>query len=355
MQQSEALRISVVVSCRNEIRHIRAFLESLFGQELGAIEMEVLVADGMSADGTRIVLGEFEKEYAALRVIDNAEKIAAAGLNRAIREAQGEIILRMDAHSIYAPDYVRTCVEVLRETKAQNVGGPALTRAHGYLQQAIAHGFHAPFAVGGAKYRDPHYEGPASTVPYGCWRKSTLDCVGLFDEDLVRGQDDELNFRILSSGGTVWQSPRIVSWYQPRATLSALFRQYFQNGFWKVAAIRKHGRPASLRNLVPVSCLSVGIALPMCAAAARLGASPEWQSVYLSVWLTLACLYFGASLVAAFAIVRREGWKFLPLLPIVFATYQLSYALGFLLALLYRPAAGKRPNSLPKVVTTISR
>ncbi len=355
MQQSEAVHISVVVSCRNEIRHIRAFLESLFGQELGGIEMEVLVADGMSVDGTRIVLGEFEKKYAALRVIDNPEKIAAAGLNRAIREAQGEIILRMDAHSIYAQDYVRTCVEVLRETNAENVGGPALTRAHGYLQQAIAHGFHAPFAVGGAKYRDPHYEGPVSTVPYGCWRKSTLDCVGLFDADMVRGQDDELNFRILSSGGTVWQSPRIVSWYQPRATLSALFRQYFQNGFWKVAAVRKHGRPASLRNLVPASCLSVGVALPMCAAAARLSASPEWQYVFLSAWLTLACLYFAASFVAAFAIARREGWKFLPFLPIVFATYQLSYALGFLLALLHRPEAGKRPNPLPKVVTTISR
>ncbi len=242
--------------------------------------MEVLVSDGMSGDGTRMVLGEFLIEYGALSVIDNPEKIAATGLNRAIREARGEIILRMDAHSIYAPDYVRTCVEVLRETNAENVGGPALTRAHGYVPQAIAYGFHAPFAVGRAKYRDPYYEGPVSTVPYGCWHKSTLDCVGLFDAEMVRGQDDELNFRILSSGGTVWQSPRIVSWYQPRATLFALFRQYFQNGFWKVAAIRKHGRPASLRNLVPALCLSFGIALPVCAVAARLSASPEWQTCF---------------------------------------------------------------------------
>ena len=355
VEQSEAVHISVVVSCRNEIRHIRSFLKCLFAQELGGIEMEVLIADGMSGDGTRTVLGEFENKYRALRVIDNPEKIAAAGLNRAIREALGAIILRMDAHSIYAPDYVRSCVEVLRETNAENVGGPALTCAQGYIPQAIAHGFHAPFAVGGAKYRDPHYEGPASTVPYGCWRRSTLDCVGLFDEEMVRGQDDELNFRILSAGGTVWQSPRIVSWYQPRTTLSALFRQYFQNGFWKVAAIQKHGRPASLRNLVPALCLSVGIALPVCAAAARLSASPVWQTMFLTTWLTLACLYLAASFAAAFAIARREGWKFFPLLPIVFATYQLSYALGFLLALVYRPAAGKRPNPLPKVVTTTSR
>jgi succinoglycan biosynthesis protein ExoA len=246
MEQMEDAHISVVVSCRNEIRHIRAFLESLFRQELGGMEMEVLIADGMSDDGTRMVLAEFEKRFAALRVFDNPEKIAATGLNRAIREAQGEIILRMDAHTIYAANYVRSCLEVLKETNADNVGGPALTRADGYLAQAIAHAFHAPFAVGGAKFRDPQYEGPASTVPYGCWRKSTLECIGLFDVDMVRGQDDELNFRILSSGGTVWQSPKIVSWYQPRTSLSALFWQYFQNGFWKVAAVRKHRRPASL-------------------------------------------------------------------------------------------------------------
>src|SRR6202521_2153264 len=93
MPQSQAIHVSVVVPCRNEIRHIRAFLDSLFRQELGQIEMEVLIADGMSDDGTRQVLGELERRCAAIRVLDNPEKIAPAGLNRAIREAQGEIII----------------------------------------------------------------------------------------------------------------------------------------------------------------------------------------------------------------------------------------------------------------------
>ena len=149
------------------------------------------------------------------------------GLNRAIREARGEIIIRMDAHTIYAPDYVRSCVEVLQETNADNVGGPALTRADGYIAQAIALAFHTPFASGGAKFRDPRYEGPVDTVPYGCWRKSTLERIGMFDEKLVRGQDYELNVRIVSSGGTVWQSPKIISWYsaqsQPFRAVSAIF------------------------------------------------------------------------------------------------------------------------------------
>jgi succinoglycan biosynthesis protein ExoA len=353
--QSKANHVSVVVPCRNEIRHIRAFLDSVFRQELGQIEMEVLIADGMSDDGTRLILGEFERRFSALRVLDNPERIVSTGLNRAIHEASGEIIIRMDAHSLYAPDYVRSCVEVLNETNADNVGGPPLTRADGYLAQAIAHAYHTPFATGGAKFRDPRYEGPADTVMYGCWRKSTLKRIGMFDEKLVRSQDYELNVRIVSSGGTLWQSPKITFWYQPRASLSGLFRQYFQYGFWKVAVVRKHGRLASRRNLVPGSSLLVGVILPLCATGASLCGLVWWRNAFLGVWFALVGLYFIASFGSAFSVAKREGWSFLPCLPIVFAFYHLSYALGFVLAHLYRPAAGERPNRIRKVLTAITR
>lgn len=355
MQQTEVVHVSVVVACRNEIRHIRAFLDCVLCQELGPVEMEVLIADGRSYDGTRLVLGDLKKRFPQIKILDNPEKIASAGLNRAIREAHGEIILRMDVHTIYAPNYVRSCIEVLNETNADNVGGPALTSAEGYVPQAIAHAFHTPFASGGAKFRDPRYEGSVRTVPYGCWRKSTLERFGLFDAKLARGQDDELNFRIVSSGGTVWQSPRIISWYQPRPSLSALFRQYFQNGFWKVAVAWKHGRPASWRNLVPGLCLFVGIVLLFSAAGAGMRGSVGWQNAFLAVWSALVALYFLASFASAFSVAGREGWEFLPLLPIVFATYHLSYALGFLFALLYRPATWDQPHPIRKVLTAITK
>ena len=355
MEQNEPLQISVIVSCRNEIRHMRTFLGCLFHQDLRGLEMEVLIADGMSEDGTRDVLAEFDKNNSVLRVIDNPEKIAATGLNYAIREAKGEIILRMDAHSIYAPDYIRTCIEVLQETKADNVGGPALTRAEGYIPQAIAHAFHVPFAVGGAKFRDPHYEGPVSTVPYGCWRKSTLDYIGQFDAEMVRGQDDELNFRIVSSGGKVWQSPKIISWYQPRGSLGSLFHQFFQNGFWKVAAVRKHRRPASFRNLVPTGCLVAAIFLPILSWAASVMGFVSLHYTLLTSLFVLAGLYFSISFVCAFLVARREGWRFLAVLPVVFATYQLPYALGFLTALFYRPAACSSTSRNEKIIAAASR
>jgi succinoglycan biosynthesis protein ExoA len=355
MQPSEAVHVSVVVPCRNEIRHVRAFLDSVFRQELGQIKMEILIAEGMSDDGTRRVLGEFEKRFASLRVIENPEKIASAGLNRAIREAEGEIIIRMDAHTQYAPNYVRSCVEVLNETNADNVGGPVLTRADGYLAQAIAYAFQTRFARGGAKCRDPRYEGPVDSVPYGCWRKSTLQRIGLFDEILVRSQDYELNARLVSCGGTVWQSPKITSWYSPRASLSRLFWQYFQYGFWKEAVIRKHRRLASWRNLVPALSLLGGATLLFSAAGASLAGSPWWRNVFLGEWLTFVALYLIAAFSSAFSIAKREGWRFLPTLPVVFATYHLSFALGFLLAILYRPASEDRQQHMPKVLSAITR
>ncbi len=355
MNECRKVSVSVVIPCRNEFRYIRSCLDSVFRQELDGADMEVLVADGMSEDGTRLILHEFEGRFPALRVIDNPGKIVSTGLNWAIREATGEIIIRMDAHSEYAPDYVRSCLEVLNETNADNVGGPARTRAEGYLAQAIAHAYHTRFACGGAKFHDPQCEGPVDTVPYGCWRKSTLERIGLFDEKLVRGQDDELNRRIASSGGTVWQSPQIISWYRPRASLPGLFRQYLQYGFWKVAVCRKHRCLASVRSLVPGLSLLVGIVLLLGAAAAGLHESIWWRNTFLTAWFALAGLYIVASFASAFLVAIRNGWLFLPVMPLVFATYHLSYALGFLLALVYRSKTWDRPTAVHKALTVITR
>ena len=355
MQRTENALVSVIVACRNERKYIRNFLDSLCRQALGGAKIEVLIADGMSDDGTRQVLELYRRIVLPLRVIDNPDRIVSAGLNAAIRAARGGIIIRMDAHTEYAPDYISSCLQVLDETNADNVGGPALTRADGYLAQAIALAYHSEFACGGAKFHDAEYEGYVDTLPYGCWRKSTLERLGLFDESLSRNQDDELNLRLISSGGKIWQSPRIVSWYRPRTSLTALFRQYFQYGFWKVSVIRKHGKPASRRHLIPGACLLIGVVLLLGAAGASLGGSALLTSAFITACAGLAGLYFAVSIGAAFLIARRDGWHFLPFLPIVFGTYHLSYGLGFLLGLTYHPAACDQPSRIQQVLTGITR
>jgi glycosyltransferase involved in cell wall biosynthesis len=313
--------VSVIVPVRNEARAIERFLNSLAKQDLDDLNWEVIAADGMSEDGTREVLANWAQKWPKLTVIDNPQWYVSPALNAAVRAARGDVIIRMDAHTEYAPDYIRQCIAVLEETGADNVGGPALTRATGWMQQAIAAAYHSRFASGGAKFRGPAYEGPVDTVPYGCWRRTTLEQAGPFDESLVRNQDDELNLRITLNGGRVWQSPRIRSWYWPRGSLRALFAQYYQYGFWKVAVIRKHRRPASRRHLVPGVCVALTVAL---AAASLLWRWP------IAVLAALVATYFIAAVSASIGAAHRNGWDLLPALPAVFAVYHVAYGLGFL-------------------------
>jgi len=336
--------ISVIVPCRNEIRHIRDFLESLLAQELDAdLQCEFLIADGMSNDGTRNVLCEWQGRFAGLVVFDNKDQTVSSGLNAAICRAHGEIVIRMDVHAQYAPDYIGRCVAALDQTQADNVGGPALTRGFTYIQRAICLAYHSRFGCGGAHFHDPTYEGYVDTVTYGCWRKSTLESLSLFDEAFVRNQDDELNLRLLRRGGTIWQTPKIRSWYQPRSSLMALARQYFQYGYWKTQLLRKHRIPASLRHLVP------GIFV---AALMILGATAPFLTLSAYLFATAVAVYGLASITASLIACRTaDTLLLLPVMPLVFAAYHLSYGVGFLSGL-WHPAAGCRP---PRMFTALSR
>ncbi|MCI0523938.1 MAG: glycosyltransferase family 2 protein [Acidobacteria bacterium] len=314
--------VSLIVPCRNEQKTIRQCLDSILACDYPIDHLEILVADGMSDDGTREILNGYASRFPAIRMIDNPQKITPTGLNSAIKAARGEIIIRLDAHTDYAQDYVRQCVEVLLETEADNVGGAARTKANGYLQEAISLAFHSPFSAGGARFHDVDYEGYVDTVTYGCWRRDKLFELGLFDEELARNQDDELNLRITRNGGKVWQSPRIRSWYQPRASLSALFRQYSQYGYWKVRVIQKHKTPASWRHLVPGAFV---------ASLILLGVTSVFSSIAKWLLTIELSLYLLANLAATLVTCREpKRFKFIPILPLVFAAYHFGYGYGFL-------------------------
>ncbi len=317
--------VTVIIPCRNEVGFIGRCLDSIIASDYEADRLEVVIADGCSSDGTREILqhyADLHPRSPQVRVIDNPEKFVSHGLNRAINEARGEIIIRMDAHTEYARDYVSQCVRVLTATGAANVGGPIRTRSEGALQTAISLAFHSRFAAGGARSHCIDYEGPADSVAYGCWRRETLLAIGLFDEELVRNQDDELNLRLTRAGYRVWQSPAIVSWYRPRASLSGLFRQHLQYGYWKVRVIRKHRLPASWRHLVPaVWILSLLLLIPLAVV------SPVAQGL-LAAELGLYC---GASMIAALAACALpRQWPYAPLLPFLFLLHHLGYGIGFL-------------------------
>lgn len=313
--------VSIVIPCRNERGYIQECLESVLKQEQPEGGLEILVADGISTDGTREYLERMTTEHPQIHIIDNPGRIVSTGLNTAIRAARGAIIVRMDAHTTYAPDYVRQCLAVLSETGADNVGGPAQTTATTYMERAIRAVFHSGFGVGGARSHQAGYEGYVDTVTYGCWRREIFERIGYFDAELVRNQDDEHNFRLTRAGGEIYQSPRICSWYHVRGSLKALFRQYMQYGYWKVLVIRKHGMPASWRHLVPgafVGCLCL------------LGVLGIFWSPALWAAAGLAILYAAAAVAAAAAIASRADWILFPVLPVVIACFHFGYGYGFL-------------------------
>jgi len=322
----DSISVTIIVPCRNERQYIGNFIDNVLCQEPIEGSCELIIADGMSDDGTREILNDYEDRIPSLVLLDNPERTTPHALNRAIRAASGTIIIRMDVHTEYAPDYIRQCVATLLETGADNVGGPWRAVGKTNLQKAIALAFQSPFSSGGAESHAVNYEGNIDTVYLGCWKKVTLEKIGLFDDKLVHNQDDELNLRLFRLGGRVWQSPKIRSLYYPRSSLIALFNQYMQYGYWKVCVIQKHKLPASIRHVIPGIFVVLLILLTILSMFSHLG------RMCLNF---VVCLYVTANLTATvIACWKKESLRHSLVLPLIFAVYHVGYGIGFLLGCL---------------------
>jgi succinoglycan biosynthesis protein ExoA len=311
--------VTVILPIRNEIRYLGQCLKVILTQVYPSDRIEVIVVDGMSTDGTREMVAQFAEQDARIKLLDNPERIVPTALNLGIRAARGDIIVRVDGHTVIAQDYVRRCVEALNTTGASNVGGPMHATSNTLIGQAIVLATSSPFGVGGARFHYAKTSGWVDTVYMGAFPRAIFDRVGMFDEELVRNQDDEFNFRLIRGGGKIWLDPEIKSDYFSRATLRGLWKQYFEYGFWKVRVIQKHGRPASWRHLVPLLFV---LALAIASTTSLLTQSLFWI-------LGVVLPYLFASFIASLWIAAREGWGYALLLPFAFATMHLAYGIGF--------------------------
>jgi succinoglycan biosynthesis protein ExoA len=333
--------VSVIIPCLNERDRIGETLDSVRRQETG-YPIEIILADGMSDDGTRDIVQRIAASDKRIRIIDNPAKSIPAAMNAAIRASRGAIIIRMDAHTEYKRDYIEQCLRVLEQSGCQNVGGPARTRSNGFVQAAIAAAYHSFFSAGGARFHDVSYEGEVDTVTYGCWRRESFDKFGWFDENQIYNEDDEFNLRMRLQGGIIWQSPTIVSWYWPRESLSDLFRQYRNYGYWKVRILKKHGRTGSLRHWMPSLFL---LALSVCGLIGFVCSPGFWGLLFM-----LASYLLAAS-VASLHTAARSRWSLFPALPLVFACYHLAYGMGFIQGVYDSLLARKSPRASYKRLT----
>ncbi len=225
--------------------------------------------------------------------------------------------MRLDIHTRFAPDYVACCIETLARTGADNVGGPWVAQGTGPMGEAVAAAFQCRWVVGGARSRDTQHDGAVDTVYLGCWPRAVFERIGGFDEELVRNQDDEHNLRLRLAGGRIWQSPLIHSLYHPRNSLSHLFAQQRQYGYWRPFVMRKHGQAGSVRQLVPAAFVAALGLFALCL---------PWTALPLAALVALYAAYVALASVSA---ARGAGqWRLLGRLPVVIAAYHVAYGLG---------------------------
>lgn len=345
--------VSIIIPVRNEAAHIARCLDSVLALDLAGIGHEVLVVDGMSDDDTLKTVSEYEGRIRGLRVLPNPGKGVAAGRNIGIRNSQGGVLVMMDAHARYAPDYVQRCLEVMERTGAGNVGGPAvaLPGGEGALAQAIALAHRSPFGLGGGQFRDPGAEGFVETVWPGCYRREVFAKAGYIDERRSRTEDLEFNTRIRAAGFGIYLSPQIKAWYYCRTTLRETWRQRWADGYEITHFLPDNPSAPKPRHYVPL-LFATGLLCSGGAALALPARSPGAPLAAAAFW-SIAAAYLAASLSftlrAGTAARQRTADEGPPtttgsilLLPLVFATLHVSYGLGSLWGLASLPFISHR-------------
>lgn len=318
--------VSVVIPCFNEERQIARVIERL-AEQYDRDRFEILVVDGRSTDGTRTVLADCVARLAPLRVelVDNPTRHIPNALNLGIEAARGEVIVRMDAHSLPSDNYVRSCVGLLRQEGIDVVGMPwrisagAQTSIGKAIALAVAH----PFGIGDARYRLAK-SGEArevDTVPFGVFRKSVWQKLGGFNEALLANEDYDFNYRVRLSGGRILLDTTAHSVYFARPTLSELARQYFRYGRWKAQMLRLHPRSMRWRQAVAPSFIAVLIGLSL------LGFW-RWEARWLL--LLTAIVYLIPAFAFAFMLGRKaKSYKLVPAILASFVVIHFTWGGGF--------------------------
>lgn len=318
--------MSILIPIRNEGVYIERCLNAILAQDYPQEQIEIIIVDGMSDDDTRTIISEHQNKQSNIHLLDNPKRIVPTGMNIALRKAKGDVIIRVDGHCIIAPDYVSNCVRHLTQDGIDGVGGPMESIGETQLSKTIAVAMSSWFGVGNSAFRTTSGRTMiVDTVPFPAFTRQIIEKAGLYDEELVRNQDDEYNYRVRSLGGQLLLADDVRSRYFTRGSLNKLWKQYFHYGYFKVRVLQKHPRQMSLRQFVPfIFVLSLVTAIML---------------TFFTVWgkwllFLLGGSYLSANIITSARLALKHGWKHLPTLPVIFLIIHLSYGLGFLIGLI---------------------
>ena len=317
--------LSVICPIYNEEKYIRDCIESILTQDYPRDELEVIFADGMSSDRTREIIAEYQAQYPYLRIIDNPDRIVPYAMNRGIEASVGEVIMRLDAHAFYPPEYFSVLVNGLHRLHADNVGTVCKTDVLNKTPKtlAIREVLGNKFGVGNSIFRTGiDCEQEVETVPFGCWPREVFEKYGMYDVRLVRNQDIELNKRILRGGGKIYILPDTYCTYLARETWRALAKNNCGNGKWNILTVyyTKTFSSLSLRHFIPL--------LFILSLIGPLLMTFVWWP-FILVCATSLAAYVSLLSIVSVDIAKGKNLKFLYLM-VSFIVLHLSYGWGSL-------------------------
>lgn len=323
--------VAIVIPCLNEKDYIIKCLSSIAAQSYADNLISTYVCDGNSNDGTQQLITEFIKEHPQFHLLINTKKTTPFALNLGIQTTNTDIIIILGAHSELDKDFVAKNVESLAtDANVMCAGGILENVYENRASQIIGAAMSSSFGVGNAHFRTGTKQGYVDTVAFGAYKKEIFDKVGLFDEELIRNQDDEFNYRITSNGYKILLNPDIKCQYYVRASYSKLFKQYFQYGYWKVYVNKKHRAITTVRQLIPLFFVLYLISLALCFLI-------NWQ------WGAIYSVFLGLYFLLAFVFALRKSTEVGAVFGIAFTfgILHFSYGIGYLKGIIDFFIAGK--------------
>jgi succinoglycan biosynthesis protein ExoA len=323
--------VSVVMPVRNEERHLAESVRHVLGQDYPG-PLELVLAVGPSADRTEPIARDLAAADPRVAVVANPSGRIPAALNAALRTARHQIIARVDGHALLPPGYLRTAVAALAETGAADVGGVMAAEGVTPFQQAVAWGMTSKAGVGSAAFHTGGGAGPTLSVYLGVYRREAVEQAGGWDEEMLRAEDWELNYRIRARGGLIWFIPEVRVTYRPRGSVRALGAQYFHYGRWRRVIVREHPETASFRYLAPPGAAALtGASLAAgLAGLAGIAAGAPAAVGWLTVGLVIPLIYLAGITAVSAALSRGLPAGVRARLPLVLAVMHMCWGTGFL-------------------------
>ena len=316
--------VSIIIPCRNEENYIENAIRSILTQASDKINIEIIIIDGISEDNTQTIIQSIIANDSRVRLFLNHAKTTPQAMNIGISNAQYPYIIRIDAHAEAKEGFIEKSIQAIQSDDTIDcAGGKIINIYENPIAKSIGKAMSSKFGVGNATFRIGGERKFVDTVAFGIYKKAIFERIGMFDERLVRNQDDELNYRIIQSGGKILYDPQIESLYYVRGSFIKLAKQYFQYGYWKIFVNKKHNAVTSIRQLFPflfILGLLVG------------GIASFFHKIIFMLFASVICFYAVVCIILGLKLGDELKDKIQVMM--VFPILHISYGWGYLIGLI---------------------